>query len=128
MFKLNSEFKDVVNCMMKMNICAGASTWCNKHINETYGKALDNFLSDKKAEQAWAMWTIYKLPLDTETRKRFIQKITDPMSAFIIYIRVATLTPEEDKLLEAIFKGKLPRAEEELRQGKISKRSLNGGN
>ena len=65
-----------------------------------------------------------------DIRKVLIGKIKDPMRAFSVYLTFDWLTDEEDKLLEEKFKGKLPKAEQELATGKVTrarKRKGDGG-
>ena len=60
--------------------------------------------------------------LDEECRKFFIDKIKDEMTACQIYIKLAPiLTTAEDTLLTAKYKGKLPTAEKELRDGVVTR-------
>jgi hypothetical protein len=56
-----------------------------------------------------------------DIRKVLIDKIKGPMIAFSLYVSLDFLTEEEDKLLEEKFKGKLPTAEKELEDGKVTR-------
>jgi hypothetical protein len=49
----------------------------------------------------------------------------EPMLAFRLYLDLPWLTTGQDKILESVFKGKLPTAESELANG-IVKRTKNG--
>ena len=56
-----------------------------------------------------------------EVREGFIKKIKDPMIALQLYMRLKSVTNEEKKILKEKFKGLLPTAEKELKEGKIKK-------
>lgn len=89
----------------------------------TVGEELDKFLADESIGQSWATWTLKVLGNDLaeDIRLGFIEKIKDPMMAFDVYLSLADLTSEEDQLLEAKFKDKLPRAEKELKDGIVTR-------
>jgi len=74
-------------------------------------------------EQSWAVWYLMVLGEKSNTviRKRMIEHIHDPMMAFQSYLQLHWLTDEEDKLLEAKFKDRLPTAEAELANGIVKK-------
>ena len=57
-----------------------------------------------------------------------MELITDPMMAFQLYLRAGWLKDEEDKLLEAKFKGKLPTAEAELANGIVKRMKVSVSN
>ena len=70
-----------------------------------------------------AVWDLKVLGEQTEpaVRKVLIDKIETPMIAFSLYIGFDFWTDEEDALLVAKFKGKLPTAEKELADGIITR-------
>ena len=76
--------------------------------------------------QRWADWNLSVLGGETatEVRKVLIAKITDPMIAFRLYLKADWLTDEEDRLLGEKFKGKLPTAEKELKDGMVKRQKL----
>lgn len=73
--------------------------------------------------QSWAYWDLLILGEETESkiRKVLISKITDPMIVLRLYIDLTFWTDEEDKLLEAKFKGKLPTPEKQLADGTLTR-------
>ena len=74
--------------------------------------------------QGWAVWDLKILGKEThpEVRKVLISKLTDPMLTFRLYLDLDFWTDEEDRLLEAKFKGKLPQAEKELQEGVVQRK------
>jgi len=101
-----------------------AITWCKKTVpGLTFGKAMDVYLDDDKADQRWAVWSLRVMgdKLDDELRKGYIAKIVDPMMSFYLYLKMTITTVSQDSLIEAKFRGKLPRAERELADGTIQR-------
>jgi len=86
-------------------------------------------MAQNTPNQGWAVWdlTVRGADVDPAIRKVLISKIKDPMMAFQVYLSLAWLTDEEDKLLEEKFKGKLPTAEAELEKGIVT-RAKHGSN
>ena len=85
------------------------------------GTALD--MAINTPNERWAAWDLKVLGAETNTelRKVLIGKIKDSMLAFRLYLDLDFLTAEEDKMLEAIFGGKLPAAEKELAEGVVTR-------
>lgn len=87
-------------------------TWCTSE--RTIGAAVDVFISDKAADDAWACWVILNLSprLGDTIRAGFIRKITDPMQAFKLRERILASATETDlQALLLIYDGKLPNVE-----------------
>lgn len=76
--------------------------------------------------ERWAVWDLVVLGRETDTkvRKILIAKITEPMTAFKLYLDLDFWTDEEDVMLWTIFNGKLPTAEKELKDGTIQSKKL----
>lgn len=74
-------------------------------------------------KHGWSAWVIshWGKEMDNDTRMAFIENVKDPMLALSLYLRLPFLTDEEDKVLESVFRGKLPRAEKELAEGVVSR-------
>lgn len=86
----------------------------HEQIELAKGTAMDMALATPNA--SWAMWDLKHLGEETDPkiRKVLLSKILDPMMAFVLYISLPFWNDEEDKILEAKFKGKLSTAEKEL--------------
>ena len=71
-------------------------------------------------------WDIYFFGADTapELRKVMLEHISDQMTAFSLYISCPFLDDEDDNMLKAKFQGKLPTAEKELIDGKVTRTKL----
>ena len=117
-----SEFMTLVE---NENACAEAVEWGLKELNidrrMLLGDHLDTYLIDDTKNQMWVVWlmTTVRDSLGPDIRELLLHKITDPMAAFTLYTDVPDLTAKEDELLEVIFTGKIPRAEEELTTGVV---------
>lgn len=86
----------------------------------TWGELSDGIRKQKEC-QAWSI-SVLKLfydELSIDYRKEFLENITNPVSALCLYLRLEHLTDEDDVILEAKFKGKLPRAEAGLADGTV---------
>ena len=115
--------KDILEEIKRLSACSEAIAWDSRYTNKTIGELIDG-VSDGTHKESWLIWALVKLGglFDSPTRKRYIDKITDPMIAFNLYCRLDWLTDKEGKLLEAKFKGKLPTAEAELAQGIVKRK------
>jgi len=60
--------------------------------------------------------------MDQELRTYFIGLLKNDMFAFNYYLKASYLTDKDDHQLEEIFKGKIPQAEQELKDGIVSRR------
>jgi len=105
------------------NICAALGTsfsWMKANKFKTLKDILNGYLADDSVPVDWALFLIptYYDDFSEEIRLMWMEKITDPLDAFTIY-RPLSLTEDEKKLLEGKFKGRLPKVEEEIRQGVI---------
>ena len=118
------EYIKFIETFAPVPACEEAVIWC-KSINDktldcTFGQGIDALV-----EAPWACWCLRQteLYLDDETRKGFLEKITDPMQAFNIYCHVKSLTEVDGILLKEKFETLLPVAEKELLDGDIIKES-----
>ncbi|GAI94511.1 unnamed protein product [marine sediment metagenome] len=107
----------------KLNACAESVPFYKKYIGKTFGEFIDGF-SRGEYDPAWGVWLLklFGEEIDLKERLKVIAPIKDSMTAFNLYLDLSWLTDKESKLLESKFKGKLPTAERELRDG-IVKRS-----
>lgn len=123
-FKAKDSLSGLYKVLQKLNACDEA---LDRYADESF-VVNDDIFSDiqhsKDVDQSWAMWSLTVLGkrLEESLRHRCIDKIRTAMEAFIIYLDCDYLTAEEDKLLEEKFKGKLPRAEQELRDGIVRRK------
>jgi hypothetical protein len=94
-----------------------ALDWDRKHIGKTFGELVDAAIDDPNYDPHWAIWYLYFLGKETEPkfRAKMFTRIVNPMTCFQIYLTWPWLTDEEDKILEAKFRGQLPQAEKELK-------------
>jgi len=118
---LDTKTSDVLDQLKEQSPCAEAIDWMEQYKDLSWDECID---SHKIDDQSWAMWLLVKVGKvsNLELRKKLIDRIRDPMMAFSLYLRTDWLTDEEDRLLEAKFKGKLPRAEAELSQGIVKRK------
>ena len=128
MLTLESKFSEFMDICIKAGACPEAVEWMKKQLalnkGMTFGDAMKNFVSDSKAEEGWASWNIEKLgkELGSDAIDGFISKIKNEMSACQVYIKCApVLTTTQDTTLKAVYEGKLPTAEKELRDGVITR-------
>lgn len=128
MYNRKTLFADFLTDLKTFGGCGEAITWCEKidasKPEMTFGEAVDALILDSKTDQSWAMGTlmIYDGRLDGDLRKGLIKKISDPMTAFTLYTNLKTLDDIDERMLIKIYKGKLPRAEEELKSGKVKRK------
>jgi len=121
----NTKVSDAIAFMQEhRNPCIEAVDWMKQYKDLSFIEGLEYFLEDAKAHQGWGVWALrlFGKQIGLRVREKLITKIHDSMMAFMLYIKAAWLTDEEDKLLEAKFKGKLPRAEKELAQGIVKRK------
>lgn len=73
--------------------------------------------------EGWALWLLKVLGADMSQKlhELLIDKIESPAWAFATYLEVASLSDEDDRLLEAKFKGIMPTAEQELADGVVTR-------
>mgnify|MGYP001592921162 CR=1 FL=1 len=121
-----SELIRAATANQSTSLCASSQIW---NTNERLGKTLGELATDKTWDAHWGIWLLQKFgtEIDISVRKRLITAVEDSMLAFRTYLDLPWLTDGEDKLLESIFEGKLPTAEEELKKG-IVKRAKNVSN
>ena len=84
---------------------------------------MQDFLDDPNADEAWVGWcfTLYYDFWSPELRLDCVKKLKNEMSAFNLYLNNKKLTDEEDAILETKFKDKLPKAEQQLKEGKLKR-------
>lgn len=118
MFDLNSKVGSFLFSVQRRSGCSQAINWVKKYEEKTFREMMSDFSTNKTVKQSWVSFslTLYFNQFDIEIRKLLIKKITDPMKAFLLYLKLKDLTDGEDRLLEEKFKGKLPQAEKELKQ------------
>jgi hypothetical protein len=124
-FTRATKVNTILSQIQGLSACPEAVIWHQKYAGKTLGELVDN-ISDPKFDQSWAAWALQRIGRvsDTTITKKYIDKITDPMMAFSLYLELSWLSDEEDKLLEAKFKGKLPTAEAELAQGIVKRKKV----
>lgn len=126
MITMKSKFKEAVDVLIRLGACGDNLEWCNALLKAKpemlVPEALDALCKDEKAPQGWSVWIVAKGngEIDTEVQNGFMKKITDPMTALQVLLQADYLTAEQDAVMEAIYKGKLPTAEKELRTGVIT--------
>ena len=122
----NTKMSDAIAIMRadRLQPCIEAVDRMKQYKNLSFIEGIDRFLEDDEAKQGWAVWGLRRFgkQMSLKVREGFIAKVYDPMRAFSLYLKLDWLTDEEDKLLEAKFKGKLPRAEKELAQGIVKRK------
>lgn len=111
----------------RLQPCVEAVDWMEQYKGLSFIEVIYRFLQDPKADESWAAWGLRRFgkQMSPEVKEGFIAKVHDPMMAFELYTRLEWLTDEEDKLLEAKFKGKVPTAEAELANGIVKRRKKN---
>jgi hypothetical protein len=122
-YKLDTLYSEVHPDVEKLdiagtNICEIVPNYLSQYQHLTLKEALDH------CRDAWLSAVIMYMydKLDPEVRLYILNKIEYPGRAFIIYKETAQLTDEEDKILEKVFKGKMPKSEEALKKGKVKRK------
>lgn len=112
----DSPTRDFTDQLKALSACQEAVDWCDEHSKLSVDELLDKFQEDSRADQSWATWALIVMgeKIHPDIRRKFLAKLRDPGFAFHLYCRLPWLTPEEDKLLSAKFKGKMPKAEAKL--------------
>jgi hypothetical protein len=115
-YRLDTPAEEIIQTFDAIGACMDAAPWYKKYEGKI---TLD--MIEGCPDEAWIAWAIYRLgaKMDEGTRRVMLSKVRNPMLAFQLYLRLRFLTDEDDRLLERAFKGKLPKAEEELRTGVI---------
>jgi hypothetical protein len=129
MYNRKSKFKKIYDRFISENACDDPNLFfspiISKNPNITFGEAMDKFLSSDDARDAWAIWA-FKLigdECDEQLRKEMLNKISDPMKALKMSEKFSNLSDKEKQILESKYKGKLPKAEKQLKE----KLKYNGG-
>ena len=133
MLTLKSPFKDFIELCRKAGACSdkGEAIPVMEYANKGNGMTADGTCAegfklylDGKFPEGWAEWVLNNVgkDMDDKCRKFFIDKIKNEMTACQVYIKCAPiLTAKEDTMLKAVYKGKLPTAEKELRDGIVTR-------
>ena len=119
MLTIKNKFKDLLNLAANNGSCI---TKTSMYLYEDENMSILEGMK-KHANEGWACWFLIKVgeKMNKEIRKIFLDMITTEMTAFQLYIHCKSLTDKEDELLRLKFKGKLPTAEKELREGIVSR-------
>jgi len=123
-FKTTGNFSALYKVLQKLKACDEALERYERFEFDTNEAAFTDLRDSREVDQSWAIWMLRVIgsKMSKPLRQMCIAKITDPMQAFSVYLDCEWLTAEEDKLLEEKFKGKLPRAEQELRDGIVRRK------
>jgi hypothetical protein len=130
MLELNSKWSEFVDLLPVRNACDAGINWTkdvlDKDPSMSMATGMEFFLDDPQAPQKWAVWILLNLydDMSQDLRYLWIKKITYEMEAFQLYIHQKNFTEEEEKILEALFKNKLPTAEKELATGIVVKENI----
>ena len=128
-YKPDTPVSVLLNEFSKVERCDTRSfTWNAKFAGKTLAEMADG-CQGKEFNPTWGLWFLHKFGEETDVnlRKKIIASIKDDMTAFSAYLTFAWLTNEEDKLLEEKFKGKLPTAEQELKDGIVARSKVKDG-
>lgn len=128
-FDLNSKFKDFMDSIHLRIKDMKENEYCKKEVDFfnqvskkdpdiTFQDLIDTILDDSRISQRSIHFVLNVLDkeglIKQKLREQLIKKLKIPQYAFDIYLKCATLTDAEDKDLEAVFKDKLKRMEQEL--------------
>lgn len=122
-YKLNTPVSMLLKDYEQTSRCDAASDiWNAKFAGKTL-KAMADGCKDNDFNPGWGVWFLHRFGEETDPslREKILAAIKDPMMAFSVYLSLAWLTNEEDKLLEDKFKGQLPTAEAELKSGIVTR-------
>jgi len=128
MLTLESKFSDFIELCISKGACSqegGAVPWMQavaKTGVTTFGDALLVYAKDEKIPEGWNSWVLEKLgkDLDDKCRQFFIDKIKTEMSALQLRISCDCFTATEHATLLSKYEGKLPTAEKEIIEGKVT--------
>ncbi|HCP60310.1 MAG TPA: hypothetical protein DIT43_01870 [Dehalococcoidia bacterium] len=122
-FDENTNFTDFLTRLERIQGCEQAVDHYQAFRDRPCREAFDDLRDNPLAERSWAAWLmlVFKDKMSQSIRRRAIDKIIDPMTAYHIYVQCDYLTDEEDILLEAKFRGKLPNCEAALDSGAIQR-------
>lgn len=105
------------------NPCAPALDWCNTidpatKLTEAIGEKLLT-----EGEKRWFYWALEQVgdQMDGDARKLFLSGVVQRSRALQLYIKLDFWDDEDDAILLSKFKGKLPKAENELLTGKVKR-------
>lgn len=137
MYTLNTKISEWINNGLKTNHA------CNESIDYVLNLVKENpditfrdgfiKISNLYVNEKWVSETLrdYDGIFDGEIRKEFFKLIKDPMEAFQLHLILENLDNQDEEILSSKFKGLLPNAEKELRDGKVERKieiKQNGNN
>lgn len=87
------------------NVCQEALDWLEDHRNVTVEEGCQDLLTDPEAEHAWAIWTLKNIApsLSTGVLVAFARKISDPMAAYLLDMRLDN--SEVSEVLKPLYDG-----------------------
>lgn len=123
MLDINSTIQDLIDYLKIVNSCVESVPYLEGTITIkriTLGElaaSIDDETSSYNPE--WAAWMLrhHSDQMTSALQLSFIKRITMPMIAFQIYRDCFFLSDEADIELVKIFEGKLPNAEQQLKDG-----------
>lgn len=121
-YKPGTPVSELLGAYKRINPCLVDNPWNNKYAGKTLKEMADG-CTDADFNPVWSVWFLFHFgeQTDTSLRQKVIAAIKDPMIAFVAYLNYTWLTDDEDKLLEEKFKSKLPTAENELKNGIVTR-------
>ena len=124
MFIKSTPWSEFISDIKRRTACSEAVVWSEEYSDLTCEQAMTKYRDDKNSEESWGVWCImfYHDYLEADLIKIVMGKITNEMTAFQMYIEMDNLSDEEDAILEGKFKGKIPTAEDELKNGIITRK------
>ncbi len=129
MYTDNSRFIDFYNDVKQFQenlsetVCNKATTWADAIIKANRNITFGQVLLDRKIDEAWAMWVLnnYYEKLNDRLVRAIMRLIKHPMSAFQFYMKHERLAKNHEKIIINKFKGKLPKAEKELKNNVVKR-------
>lgn len=123
-FKREHPAAESINAVRSHRTFKYGDAWLSRFSpSATLDDVTDAIANDPIVPVLWAVWLLNNFgdEFDVHCRRKFIEKIaknkSTEMHAFLIWRDALWLTDEEDALLEAIWKGRLPTVEDEIRKG-----------
>ena len=128
MLTLESKFSDYLKLSSGAGACEEAvaqhTEIVKKYPDKTIGDVFKEFEQDPDLPEGWCVWCLETLgkELDVNIRTIIIKKIKNEMTAFQLDMKCSCfLTTAEKASVIAIYEGKLPTAEKELRDGVVTR-------
>ena len=125
-FTEDTPVDDVIRVLERLKAKPDPIAYCKKYSGKTWGELMIANLTDPECRDGWTHWYLIFLGERSSAtlRKGSIACIRHPMTAFALYCDLDFFTEEEEKLLIAKFKGKLPMAEKELATGVVVRKKV----